>query len=62
MKPEKQTKIERIRDLERKLVGAGQQCMELYFDIARRMEAGAELAASIAGAAKTAGNQFQTQC
>ena len=27
--------------------GAGQQCMELYFDIARRMEAGAELAAAV---------------
>ena len=27
--------------------GAGQQCMELYFDIARRMDAGAELAAAV---------------
>lgn len=27
--------------------GAGQQCMELYFDIARRIDAGAELAAAV---------------
>lgn len=27
--------------------GAGQQCMELYFDIARRFDAGAELAAAV---------------
>lgn len=27
--------------------GAGQQCMELYFDIARRMDAGAGLAAAV---------------